>query len=453
MNQLPFVAGFFCGKTLATLGRLLRERQLSCCDLAHYALNDITRLNQQLNAFVFTDEQRVLQQAAQADYWLANGMDLGPLHGIPLAIKDNIDTFDMPATYGSAHFARHQPAQDAFCVARLRQAGAVIIGKTLTHEFAYGPTGDRALQGACVNPWNLSCMTGGSSAGNAAAIAAGMVPVAIGTDTGGSIRIPAAFCGITGFKPTWNGALMQGIFPVSRTLDHVGPMAGNIHDVAILFSVLSGECCPPAVLSPSLRVAWLSASNLPVATEVFDCARKKAQSLFNQPLADLDISELVSRMHHAFACIQRSEVYAVHQQRCQQNPELFDEEVHQRLEASALVRGWEYVQALEEKRTINHLLQNLFYRYDLLCLPTCPITAPPVNVREVKIQGQPVSTRDAVLSCTSLWNLAGIPAITLPAGWIKGLPAGLQVVAPRGQDCRLLGLLQQLLAAGQATDQ
>lgn len=446
MYQLPFKAGYFAGKSLQLLAQLLRQKQVSACDLANYTLQEIERLNPLLNAFVFTDRQRVLQQAKQADDWLAQGVDLGPLHGIPIAIKDNIDTFDMPATCGSAHFSLRQPGRDALCVSRLRKAGAIIAGKTLSHEFAFGPTGDRSLQGASRNPYDTSCMTGGSSAGNAAAIAAGMIPAALGTDTGGSIRIPSAFCGICGFKPGWNSTLMQGIFPVSTTLDHVGPMANNIADIATLFSALTHCHVPVNIDIPKpLRVAWLTADSLPVDAVVTRYAQEKVEALLGYLPTTLDISELVLRMHHAFSCIQRAEVLAVHQQRLAHHPELFDDEVRERLQACTQVQGWEYVHALKEKNRIHAELQALFCRYDWLCLPTLPVTAPAVNCRQVEINGQQVTTREAVLSCTSLWNLAGNPAITLPAGQINRLPVGLQIVAPWQRDQQLLAVLRQLI--------
>ncbi len=228
----PVHVGPFHGQSVVTLAKDLRAGTLTCVQMTQAALDSIERLNPTLNAFVHVDAAVALAQARKADALLAQGIDLGPLHGIPVAIKDNIDTFDHVTTYGSAHFAGFRPSRDALCVQRLREAGAVILGKTLTHEFAYGPTGDRSLQGAARNPWDATCITGGSSAGSAAAVASGMVPLALGTDTGGSIRIPAALCGAVGFKPSFASVPLDGVFPLSRSLDHVGPIANHVEDRA-----------------------------------------------------------------------------------------------------------------------------------------------------------------------------------------------------------------------------
>ncbi len=235
--------GFFQGKTVAELSRQVRNQEVRCVQLTQAALDAIHQQNPAINAFVSLNVAEALHTAQLLDREIDEGQYRGPLHGIPIAIKDNIDTRGMPTTYGSHLFQNHWPTTDARCVALLRAAGAVVVGKTLTSEFALGPTGEFSFQGPSHNPHDLNRVTGGSSAGSAAAVAGGMVPIAIGTDTAGSIRIPASFCGVVGFKPSYGRISLEGVYPVSATLDHVGPLAQCVEDIAILLEVLSG--CEP----------------------------------------------------------------------------------------------------------------------------------------------------------------------------------------------------------------
>jgi aspartyl-tRNA(Asn)/glutamyl-tRNA(Gln) amidotransferase subunit A len=454
---LPHSPGDFFGASVVELGQRLRNGQLTSVALTHAALESIERLNPVINAFVHVNAEGALAQAVLADAALAAGQDAGPLHGIPVSIKDNIDTFDMPTTYGSAHFAEHQPLEDALCVRRLRDAGAVILGKTLTHEFAYGPTGDRSLQGASKNPWDTTRMTGGSSAGSAAAVASGMVPLALGTDTGGSIRIPTGLCGAVGFKPGFDVVPMQGIFPLSKTLDHVGPIANSVEDAALVFAAISA----PSGLNPlgsqpfnaqpfksehAPRVAWIDvhafgAAN-PVVTQTI---YRFAETFFKQPLERLQgFDRVMPGLRKAMAAIQRAEAYEVHNERVADNPQLFDPEVLERLQMSAEVRGWEYIHAMKARDALMAHMAAVFEEVDLLLMPTLPLTAPALEQREVKLGGEAVSVREAVLSLTSAWNLTGLPAINIPAGQVNGLPVGLQVVAAKGRDVQLLDQLREL---------
>ncbi|MGW4799748.1 amidase, partial [Nonomuraea sp. NPDC004297] len=213
---MPLPPGPFTGRTLSDLARDLRDGRVTSVVLVERALGAVAALDPALNAFVTVDAAGALAAARRADEELAAGADRGPLHGLPVAVKDLIMVAGLPATMGSRHFANHVPGSDAVCVTRLREAGAVILGKTTTHEFAYGPTGDRSANGPSRNPRDPARMSGGSSGGSAAAVAAGIVPLAIGTDTGGSVRIPAALCGIAGFKPAYGAIPAGGVFPLGR---------------------------------------------------------------------------------------------------------------------------------------------------------------------------------------------------------------------------------------------
>ena len=442
----PTHAGYFCGQSIITLAARLRAGSVTSVELTQAALDSIERLNPRLNAFVQVDACVALAQARKADALLAQGLDLGPLHGMPVAVKDNIDTFDYITTYGSAHFEGFQPDRDALCVHRVREAGAVIIGKTLTHEFAYGPTGDRSLQGAARNPWDARCITGGSSAGSAAAVASGMVSLALGTDTGGSIRIPSALCGTVGFKPSFACVPVDGVFPLSSSLDHVGPIANHVEDARLLFEVLAGRAGTPATHPQPLRVGWMTCPSFgPVDADVHQQVYGAAQQLFGDALQETDeLHHLAAGMKDTLLTLQRAEAFEVHAERMRDAPHKFEQEVRERLEVSEEVRGWQYIRAQASQARYKAAMARLFEQYDLLVSPSVPITATEVNAREVRVGEQDIDVRAAVLSYTSAWNLTGLPALSLPVGHVRGMPVGLQVIGAAGADDRLLQVMSRL---------
>lgn len=442
----PTHAGYFCGQSIIKLAARLRAGSVTSVELTQAALDSIERLNPRLNAFVHVDACVALAQARKADALLAQGLDLGPLHGIPVAVKDNIDTLDYITTYGSAHFEGFQPDRDALCVQRVREAGAVIIGKTLTHEFAYGPTGDRSLQGAARNPWDARCITGGSSAGSAAAVASGMVPLALGTDTGGSIRIPSALCGTVGFKPSFACVPVDGVFPLSSSLDHVGPIANHVEDARLLFEVLAGRAGTPATHPQPLRVGWITCPSFgPVDADVHQQVYGAAQQLFGDALQETDeLHHLAAGMKDTLLILQRAEAFEVHAERMRDAPHKFEQEVRERLEVSEEVRGWQYIRAQASQAQYKAAMARLFEDYDLLVSPSVPITATEVNAREVRVGERDIDVRAAVLSYTSAWNLTGLPALSLPVGHVRGMPVGLQVIGAAGADDRLLQLMSRL---------
>ena len=441
----PVHVGSFYGQSVVALAERLRAGSLTSVELTQAALDNIERLNPTLNAFVHVDPLVALAQARKADELLAQGLDLGPLHGIPVAVKDNIDTFDHVTTYGSAHFAGFKPGRDALCVQRLREAGAVIVGKTLTHEFAYGPTGDRSLHGAARNPWDASCITGGSSAGSAAAVASGMVPLALGTDTGGSIRIPAALCGAVGFKPSFASVPVEGVFPLASSLDHVGPIANDVEDARLLFEVVAGRVCAPLVNPRPLRVGWISTGSFgPVDAELDRQVYQAAQQLFGEALQDTaELVPLAAEMKDTLLVLQRAEAFNVHAERMQEAPHMFEPEVRERLELSREVRGWQYIRAKASQVRLKAAMAHLFEHYDFLVSPSVPITATAVDARELRVGEQDIDVRAALLSHTSAWNLTGLPAISLPVGLVRKMPVGLQVIAAAGEDDRLLREMAQ----------
>ncbi|MCK2219067.1 amidase [Actinomadura sp. ATCC 31491] len=433
------VTGPFSGRTLAGLGRDLREGRTSAAELTALALDAIAAHDPGLNAFVTVDAAGAAEAARRADAELAAGEDRGPLHGMPVAVKDLIMIAGLPVTMGSRHFAGHVPGTDAACVALLRRAGAVVVGTTTTHEFAYGPTGDRSAGGPARNPWDPSRMTGGSSAGSGAAVAAGLVPLALGTDTGGSVRIPAALCGVSGFKPAYGAIPADGVFPLSRTLDHVGVLAATPEDCLLAYGCLA-VAPPPAASAPA--VAWLEPESLfPGDPRVTAAARAAAGDVRAEVRMPAEVAEL---FRETYLAIQSCETAAVHAGRLAAAPGLFDPEVLDRLRLAAELPGWRYVRALEARRALEEHAEALFGGHDVLAMPAVPILAPPIGAREVTAGGARVQVRAALLAMTSPWNVLGRPALTVPAGTVDGLPVGLQLVARPGGEAALFAAARQV---------
>ncbi|WP_223167364.1 amidase [Nonomuraea sp. SYSU D8015] len=493
--------GPFTGRTLAGLAADLRQGRTTSAELTRLALDAIAALNPRLNAFVTVDAEGALDAAQRAGEELAGGTDRGPLHGVPVAVKDLIMVAGLPVTMGSRHFAGHVPSADAECVARLRRAGAVIVGTTTTHEFAYGPTGDRSATGPARNPWDPSRMSGGSSGGSAAAVAAGLVPLALGTDTGGSVRIPAALCGVAGFKPAYGAIPADGVFPLSRTFDHVGVLAAGPADCLTAYHCLTGPsgrdaparparpggrtgdaawAVPPGGTAPTepvghggagpawprepgradeehrphphgpgdsgrVRVAWLDPGGLfPCDPRVVRAVRAVAGALEEVRLP----AGAGEALRETYTTIQSCEAAAVHAGRLEEAPELFDPEVLDRLRAAAETPGWRYVRAVEARAELAEAVGVVSDGHDVLALPTVPIVAPPLGQRETEIDGKPAAVRAALLALTSPWNVLALPALTVPAGTVDGLPVGLQLVCRPGCEPLLFEVARTLRVPG-----
>lgn len=361
----------------------------------------------------------------------------GPLHGLPFAAKDVIDTAGVLTTYGSRHFADHVPTEDADCVELLTAAGAVLVGKTTTHEFANGPIGDSSLNGAARNPYDLDRITGGSSAGSAAAVAAGIVPLALATDTGGSARIPASLCGVIGFKPTFGRLSTRGTFPLAPSFDTVGLVTDDPGLLGRVWDLADGT----SHAGIGTRVGLLTGEGIAAVDPDVDAAVRR----YLAPLDPVELSlpalggtwEIYRQMQGAEAC-------AIHRERLATTPDLFQPDVRDRLEAGEAVRGWEYVTALQDRRRLQADLPAVFDDVDVLALPTTPITAPLLGTAAVELGGRRVTVREALLSLTHPWSVLGWPAVTVPAGTVAGLPVGAQFVAAPGHDAALIDFIRRV---------
>jgi aspartyl-tRNA(Asn)/glutamyl-tRNA(Gln) amidotransferase subunit A len=411
---------------------LVKNKEISASHLAEACHSQIKRLNPILNAFitVFDNEAGALP-------------DLGstPLYGIPIAVKDLYDIKGVRTTAGSRFFPDHIAQEDAFVISKLKKAGAVFTGKTNTHEIALGVTNNNPHFGACKNPWDLTRTPGGSSGGSAVAVSTGMSIAAIGTDTGGSIRIPAALCGVVGLKPTHGRVSLRGVFPLSWNLDHAGPITRKVEDAAVMLQTMGGydENDPVSVktlpgdysshLMDGMRdrkVALAVGSFIEEADpEILEAVRKAALILEEQGVKIVEVNmDFLKEAAVANAIMTQADGAAVHRDRLKEHPDWFGADVRQRLETGAKFTSTEYILARRTQVEARRKLEILFDQNDILLLPTTPITAPP-------LEGENAVERARVLTkFTAPFNLTGLPALSVPCGFSsEGLPMGLQIVS------------------------
>jgi Asp-tRNA(Asn)/Glu-tRNA(Gln) amidotransferase A subunit family amidase len=371
----------------------------------------------------------------------------GPLSGWPVAVKDLIDVAGVPTRCGSAVLADAAPAQqDAAVVARLRAVGAVVVAKTHTHEFAYGPTGDVSVDGPCHNPHDLERITGGSSSGSAAAVAAGMVPLALGTDTGCSTRTPAALCGVVGLKPARGALPTDGVFPLAETLDHIGLLGADIDTVAVAFSALTGHRIDPTTPVKGTVVGRPTGSywraHDPEITAAVDRAAAALETA-GAILRDVSLPG-IEELAATYYVIVDAEAYATHARWLAQRPGDYQPITAARLQAAARHTAADYVTAQRTRRRLATELTDRLHTaaVDLLLLPTTPLRATPIGAEQVQApDGTQVAVRPALLSLTLPFNLLGWPAVSVPAPDVVGLPVGIQLAGVQGGE-------QAVLAAG-----
>lgn len=431
---------------IAEASELLRRKQVSALELTTSCLNRIEQLNPAINAFITVMHDSALAQARQADQEIGAGNWRGPLHGIPIGLKDLFDTAGVKTTCGSALFAERVPAEDAEVVRRLKHAGAVLIGKQNMQEFAYGGTSTSSYFGPVHNPWDVDRIAGGSSGGSAAAVASGMCFAALGTDTGGSVREPAAFCGIVGLKPTYGRVSMRGVFPLSPSLDHVGPLCRNVVDTALVLQVIAGyDKFDPATVDLPVD-SYAEVLNTTVKPRVgivrrpyFDDLDPEIESAFAralQHLKDLSADVLEVDLPPIPTAVQGPEVYAVHAKYLAASPELYGRWMRERVEQATAIDIVSYIEARQELDRVRRLVTHVFNEVDFLVTPTTPV--PPITINEALSMSPPLAG-ELWLRNTRTFNAYGLPTISVPCGFTRaGLPIGLQIAGANFGEASLL---------------
>ena len=414
--------------------------------------------NTSLNAFirVMADEARA--QARQADAEIAAGKDRGPLHGVPISLKDLIDVRGVATTAASRVREGHVAAADATSVSRLRAAGAVLVGKTNLHEFALGTTNEDSAFGPARHPLDPTRSPGGSSGGSAASVLAGMAYASIGSDTGGSIRIPSAACGLVGLKPTLGAVPIDGVVPLSTTLDHLGPICRSVEDAQLLFDVLRGEMPrrvqkdPPdangvprearGVRLGLLRPYFMALLDSGIAG-AFEaaCGRLRGAGVEFVDVAVPHAGDIAAVYLH----IALPEAAAYHAATLEDRADAYTPNVRLRLEMGRYILAEDYVRALRGREVLTAEVDAALDGVDALLLPTLPIPAPAIGAETVRIAGSDEPVRNVMLRLTQLFNITGHPAITVPCGATpEGLPAGAQIVGRLAGDLSLLSLSRAL---------
>ena len=448
-------------RTIQQLSRELRAGAISPVELTRECLTRIEKLNPELNAFIAVLDDAALADARRAEQEIQRGDYRGPLHGIPIGLKDILDTAGTRTTAASALFKDRIPTEDAEIVHRLRAAGAIIVGKQNLHEFAYGGSSMVSFFGEVHNPWDISRVSGGSSGGSAASVAAGMGFAAVGTDTAGSIRLPAAYCGVVGLKPTYGRISARGVIPLAWSYDHVGPITNSVWDVAAMLQVLARyDAADPGSIDAPVADFTIALDRLPPRLRIgipraffFDdlhpeiaAAVEEAIDLFRDLHAEIRDVNLEVSTDRTLSSV---ESYAYHEAFVASSPELYQPVTLARIQSAANTSAAATLRARRELDALRHSISKIFDDVDILLTPTVPV--PPFAIADLK--AQPENLRPAellMLRNTRPFNVWGIPAISIPCGFTSGnLPIGLQLAAsPWREDL----LLQCAHACERSTD-
>lgn len=445
-----------CFLSVHELAKKTKAREISPREIVEAHLAQIDELNPKLNAFITVCHEEAMAAAAQAGKEISGGKYRGRLHGIPFGVKDIIDTGGILTTQGSSFYPQNVPEKDAECIRRLKEAGAIVIGKCNTHEFAAGSTTKNPHFGSCANPWDTSRVPAGSSGGSGAAVAARMCPAALGSDTGGSIRGPAAICGVAGLKPTYGRVSLSGVFPNSTSLDHLGPFARSARDCALLLQGMAGydpadsasadipvpdfsaemeegvkglrlALCPDLVqieIDQSVEKAFTEAvevlRGLGANVEMVACSFAEELNTQRRPIADAELLE-------------------VHRENLDKYPEKFGDDVRARLENARKTTLPMYIEAVRKRVTLIRQAEALFAPYDGVLLPAYPCVAAPIETLTATINGKERPFLGASRPLTGPHNFTGFPAQVVPTGFSPGesLPVAMQVVGLPGTEARI----------------
>ncbi len=436
---------------LVEVSKAVQKKEVSPVELTRACLDRIEQLNPKLNAFITVTDTSALEDARKAEAEITRGEWKGPLHGVPLAVKDLIETAGVRTTAASAVLKNNVPTADAEVIRRLKAAGAILLGKLNLHEFAYGGSGIIGHFGIAHNPWNIEHITGGSSSGSGAAVAAGLCYGAIGTDTAGSIRLPAAYCGITGLKPTYGLVSARGVIPLSASLDHVGPMARTAADAALMLQAIAHYDAQdiycqkfPPVYYPSAIEEATASLRLGAAREFWNEVDNEITAAVNAAVTELSKITAgvldVALSTDVDRTVVRSEPYAYHQKYLPKQESEYDPETLKRIRSGADVTAPQYIQAYRELLQQRRQILQMFEKIDLIVTPTAPSLPP--SLAELQSAPDQLRSKELImLRNTRPFNVYGLPAVSLNCGFSKsGLPIGLQITGAPGAEGTVLAL-------------
>lgn len=442
--------------TLEQAARLLRRREVSPVELVDVALARIERWSSDLHVFLTVLTAEARSQATRAEREIRRGKARGPLHGIPISLKDNFWTRGVRTTAGSKILADFIPDRDSDVAAALSQAGAILLGKTNMHEFAYGITGENPHYGSSHNPWAPERISGGSSGGSTVAVATGMGFASVGTDTGGSIRVPAALCGIVGLKPTFGLVSTEGVVPLGVSFDHVGPLARSVTDACIMLEAIAGKY-PRGEKRPSHRALRKSRSRRfrlgwprdlffervnPEIQSAMEAAAKKFEDV-GARVEEVRLPHLPDSVDQASNLIvAEASYYHESQGYFPSRSEDYGDDVRGHLEWGHNLRAVDYLGGIEARRRVQADFDAALQKVDAILAPASPIPPPRIGESQVRVAGERETTvRAELLRMTRPSNLTGLPAISIPCGFTSdGLPIGLQLIGPRWGEAGLLAI-------------
>lgn len=431
--------------SLTRAAQRMTRGEVSSRELTEACLDRIAARDEDLRAFITVEEELARSQADAADDRARDGRRLGALDGLPVAIKDNLSVAGRVTTMGSAIFRDHVAAENAGVVDRLEAEGAVQLGKTNLHEFALGVTTENPHFGICRNPWDRDRTPGGSSGGSAAAVASGMALGAIGSDTSGSIRIPAAACGIVGLKPTYGRISSSGCYPEAWSLDHVGVLTRTAHDAAVLLDSVSGHdagVTSSLPLPPTQAVADMQqegALRVGIEESFFDGIDPEVETVARETLESLtsagaqveavSIPSLADAIW-ALTVIDTAETTAFHDEQFRRRPHDYGDDVRLLIECGALPSAVDYLHAQQIRSRVRDDFGRVFSEVDVIATPTLPIRTPRVGETEVRVKGQDRDRDDELMRLVGPANLTGIPSVSVPCGLLHSMPVGMQFIGP-----------------------
>ena len=446
--------------SISEASRLISSRELSPVELIQTHLDRIDHTDARLNSFITLMSDSALEAAREAENSISSGGYMGPLHGIPIGLKDLYYTKGVRTTIGSKILRDFVPDRDAAVTEKFNAAGAIIIGKLQMHEFAFGPTSVNPHDGPARNPRDVERVTGGSSGGSGSSVASGQVMGALGSDTGGSVRIPSALCGIVGLKPTFGRVSRYGVYPLSWSLDTVGPMTRTVRDTALIMNVIAGydprdpwSADRPAEDYTRHLDTGVEGLRIGVPREYFfDLIDKDVRQAFDHASAVLQrlgahVEEvsipILERSLAISGNIMMPEAAAVHIEHLRQRPDDIGDDVRDRLVTGALTPATDYVVAQRARTLFNRELADAMTDFDLLIAPTVPMGAPPIGQGSVTVDGATQETTAVLPRLTRPFNICGLPTVTVPCGFTsEGLPTGLQIAGRAFDEATVLRAAQ-----------